>query len=164
MNEAQPHFRITGLPVERFRNLFDLPDEELARRHARRYVADSKPGFPDRIGMRDAEVGESVILVNHEHLPDAGIYRSRHAVYVIEGATATYDAIDRVPESLRARTLSLRGFDRDGMMVDADLVEGRDVESLIERLFANPAVEFIHAHYARRGCYACRIDRVSDWH
>ena len=160
MNEDRSHFRITGLPAERFRHLFDLSDEELVAHHARRYVVDAKPGFPDRIEMRDAEVGESVILVNHTHLPDASPYRASHAVFVIEGATATYDAVDQIPAPLRTRMLSLRGFDRDGMMVDADLVDGQAVESLIERLFANPAIAFIHAHYARRGCYACRIDRV----
>ena len=44
-------------------------------------------------------------------------------------------------------------------MVDADVVEGREAEPVIERLFADPAVAYIHAHYARPGCYAARIDR-----
>jgi len=154
------HFRITGLPADPFRHLFGLTDEELAQQHAHRYVADHKPGFPDRVEMRDAEVGESVILVNHRHLPDEGPYQSSHAVFVLEGATQSYDAVDQIPDALRTRMLSLRAFDDAGMMLDADLVDGTEVETLIERLFANPAVAFIHVHYAKRGCYACRIDRV----
>lgn len=158
-NERRP-FRITGLPAGPFQHLWALSDADLARQHALRQVVDARPGFPDRIELREAEIGETVILLNHRHLPESGPYQSSHAIYVVEGATMTYDAVDRVPEVLRRRTLSLRAFDGEGLMVDADLVEGRDVETLIDRLFARPDVAFVHAHYARRGCFACRIDRV----
>ncbi len=46
------------------------------------------------------------------------------------------------------------------MMVDADLTSGREVDAAIERLLENPATAYIHAHYARPGCYAARIDRA----
>jgi Protein of unknown function (DUF1203) len=153
-------FRLTGLSAAPFRNLFALSDDELGRRQARRMIADAKPGYPDRVSMRDVEVGESVILVNYNHLRDDGPYRSSHAIFVAENARETFDAIDLVPDVLRVRMLSLRAFDTDGMMLDADLVDGRYAEMLIERLFENPAVSFIHVHYAKRGCYACRVDRV----
>ena len=153
-------FRITGLSATPFRHLFALSDEALERQHARRIVADAKPGYPDRIGLRDVEVGESVILVNYNHLPDDGPYRSSHAVFVAETDQDPFDAVDRIPQVLRSRMLSLRAFDAAGMMLDADLVDGGDVETLIARLFTDPAVGFIHVHYAMRGCYACRIDRA----
>jgi len=57
-------FRITGLAPDPFRHLFGMTDEELAKHGAKRYVADTKPGFPDRIELRDAEPGETVILLN----------------------------------------------------------------------------------------------------
>src|SRR5580658_5246639 len=104
-------FRITGLSVEPFRLLFGLSDQQLAERGARRYVADTKPGFPDRIELRDAEPGESVILVNHTHQPADTPYRASHAIFVLEGAGETYDRIDEVPEVLRPRMISLRAFD-----------------------------------------------------
>jgi hypothetical protein len=46
------------------------------------------------------------------------------------------------------------------MMVDGDLVDGGEAESLVGRFFADPSVAYIHAHYARRGCYAGRIERA----
>ncbi len=153
-------FRITGLPAAPFQPLFGLADEALRARGARRCIAHSKPGFPDRIEMREAEPGEAVLLVNHEHQSAASPYRSSHAVYVIEGASRRFDAIDTVPEVMRSRLLSLRGFDAEGMIVDADIVEGREVERLIERLLAQPAIDYLHAHYAKRGCYAGRIERA----
>ncbi len=153
-------FRVTGLSAEPFRHLFGLPDDELARRGVRRYVADAKPGFPDRIEISDAEPGESLLLVNYVHQPADTPYRASHAVFVRERETATTDVVDELPEAMRRRPLSLRAFDAAGMMVDGDLVDGRDAEGLIERFFADPSVAYIHAHYARRGCYAGRIDRA----
>ncbi|MBL8359270.1 MAG: DUF1203 domain-containing protein [Rubrivivax sp.] len=153
-------FRITGLPPDPFRPLWGLPDDALVAHRARRVVCDSSPGFPDRIELREAEPGETVLLVNHLHQGAESPYRSAHAVYVLEGATARYDAVGVVPAVLRRRMLSLRGFDAAGMMVDADIVDGAEVEPLIERLLAQPAIAYVHAHYAKRGCYAARIERA----
>jgi hypothetical protein len=153
-------FRITGLDAKPFRHLYGLSDSELAAHGAIRYVAESKPGYPDRIEMRDVEPGESVLLVNFEHQPAASPYRSNHAIFVREGAEAPFDRIDAVPESMRLRLLSLRAFDVKGMMLDADVVEGDGVEALIDRMFEDPNVAYIHAHNARRGCYAARIERA----
>ena len=153
-------FRITGLSPEPFRHLFGLPDAELRLLGARRYVVDAKPGFPDRIEVRDAEPGETVLLVNHTHQPADNPYRASHAIFVREGAEKAYDAVDEVPEVMRRRLLSLRAFDPDHLMIDADVVDGERAEDLIGRLFENPRVAYIHAHYAKRGCYAARIDRV----
>ena len=153
-------FRITGLDAKPFRHLYGLSDSELAAHGAIRYVAESKPGYPDRVEMRDVEPGESVLLVNFEHQPTDSPYRSSHAIFVREGANESYDRVGDVPESMRIRLLSLRAFDAKGMMLDADVVEGRDIEAVVARMFADPDVAYIHAHNARRGCYAARIDRA----
>lgn len=153
-------FRITGLLSQPFHHLFGLSDQELAEHGARRFVANCKPGFPDRIEMRDAEIGESLILANFVHQPADSPYRSSHAVFVLEGAEATYDRVNEVPEVLRLRQLSVRAFDEQGMMVDADLAQGRELEEPILRLLANPRVAYLHVHYAKPGCFAARIDRA----
>lgn len=153
-------FRIQGLMPETFAHLFGLSDAQLSEHQAVRYLVDSKPGYPDRVTLREADPGASVLLVNHLHLDVQTAYRSQHAIFVLEGATTAFDEINTVPEVLRPRVLSLRAFDTLGMMLDADLVDGREVEVLIERLFSNPSTEFIHAHNAKRGCFACRIDRL----
>jgi hypothetical protein len=154
-------FRITGLSPEPFRPLFGLSDQELAAKGARRYIADSKPGFPDRVELRDAEPGESVLLLNYTHQPADTPYRASHAIFVLEGAKERYDEVNTVPVVMRSRTLSLRAFDKDNFIVDADLAEGVNLESSIQRFFATPGVAYIQAHYAKFGCYAARIDRLS---
>jgi uncharacterized protein DUF1203 len=153
-------FRITGLSPEPFRHLYGLSDQELSNRGVMRYIADRQPGFPDRIEMRDASVGERVLLLNHVCQPAATAYRAAHAIFVREGAENCYDRVDEVPEVMRTRLLSLRAYDAEGMMLDADVVDGIDVESVISRLFLIPHVSCIHAHNAKRGCYSGRIDRA----
>jgi hypothetical protein len=153
-------FRISGLPATPFRHLYGLSDAELAKHGARRYVVDTPTGYPDRIEMRDASPGETVLLINHVSQPADTPYRASHAIFVREGAEETYDRVDEVPDVMRLRLLSLRAFDKDGMMIDADVVEGKEIESVIERFFVNPDVDYVHAHNARRGCYSGRIDRA----
>ncbi|MCX7292749.1 DUF1203 domain-containing protein [Janthinobacterium sp.] len=153
-------FRITGLSPEPFLSLFSLSDAQLAALGIQRHVVDQHPGFPDRIGLVDAELGETVLLLNHVSQPAATPYRASHAIFVREGATHAYDAVNQVPASMRRRLLSLRAYSADGMMLDAEVVDGNAVEDVIAQLFDNTDVSYIHAHNAKRGCYAARIDRV----
>ncbi len=153
-------FRITGLDPAPFRHLYGLTDDELAAHGARRTIANAKPGFPDRVELRDAEPGERLLLLNYTHQPADTPYRASHAIFVREGAEQAYEAVDEVPKALRLRPISLRAFDGHGEMVDADLVDGRVLEAVIERLLDNPEVRYLQAHYAKRGCYAARIERA----
>ena len=153
-------FRTTGLSPEPFRNLYGLSDQELALHGGKRYVADKTPGFPDRIEMRDASIGEKLLLLNHVCQPANTPYRATHAIFVREGAKNAYDRVDEIPEVMRARLLSLRAYDAEGMMLDADVVDGREIEAVISRFFLSPQVAYIHAHNAKRGCYSGRIDRA----
>lgn len=153
-------FRIRGLSPEPFRHLFGLDEAALAAAGAQRLVVDQAPGFPDRVEVRDLRPGETVLLLNYVHQPADTPYRASHAIFVREGANAAYDAVDEIPEVIRIRTISLRAFDAAGMMVDADLVAGADMEAAIERMFTRPDAAYLHAHYAKRGCYAARVDRA----
>ena len=152
-------FRISGLPAAQFAHWFALDDAALAARNAVRRTVDAPHAFPCRISLTDAEVGDEVLLINYEHQPVDSPYRSRHAIY-IRRDEAMFDAIDSVPEMLRRRLLSLRAFDADGMMTGADVVDGRELEGGIERLFADGRAAYLHVHFARPGCYAARVDRA----
>jgi hypothetical protein len=153
-------FRITGLDPAKFQELFGKSSEELVAFGARRVVVDEKPGFPDRIEMRDLDVGETAILVNYKHLDFKSPYRSSHAIYVHEGATQAYDTVDEIPEVLRSRLLSVRAFDEDAMMTNADVIDGEDLRAWIVAAFEDRAVAFIDVHNAKRGCFAARVRRT----
>ena len=153
-------FRVSGLDETEFVSLFGLSDEQLRERDIVRRVADRKPGFPCRVSLRDAEPGETLLLLNYEHLPVASPYRARHAIYVRENVRTAKPTVNEIPEVLRTRLLSLRAYDSAGMMVDADVAQGSDLEPAIQRMLAQPGVQFIHAHNAKPGCFAARIDRA----
>lgn len=150
-------FRITGLPAEKFAPLFAMSDVELAEHGAVRRTA-THPA-PCRVSLTDATPGDEVILTNYEHHAVDSPYRMRFAIYVRKGEE-TYDEIDEIPEQLRKRTLAVRAFDANGMMVGWELAEGTNLEDAIERLLAKPSAAYLHVHYAAPGCYAARVDRA----
>jgi hypothetical protein len=148
---------VKGLPRAPFQPLFGLDDAVLRARGIARVVADARPGYPCRITLEDAEPGETLLLLNWRHLDADTPYRGDGPIFVRESATATREVRNAIPDQQRSRLLSVRAYDAGGWMQDAEVVEGVDLEALVARLFADPRIAFLHAHNARRGCYACRI-------
>ena len=153
-------FRLVGLPAENFESLFALSDAELAARGARRVVADEAFSFPCRVSLDDAEVGDELLLLPVEHLPTRSPYRASGPVFVRRGTRQSVLEAGQIPPCVARRGMSVRAYDADDMMVAADLCDGTDVRGVIERFMGDPQVAFIHLHNARRGCYACRVERV----
>jgi hypothetical protein len=151
-------YRIKGLEPAPFAPLFDLDDIELEAKGMTRMTVDN-PNFPCRVTLRDCELGDEVILLNHVSHDGNNPYRASHAIFVSKSATEAADYVDAVPPALERRILSLRAFDADGMMVEAALAQPGEADPAIRKLLANPAVTHIDAHNAIRGCFAARIDR-----
>lgn len=152
-------FRVAGLDPELFADLHALSDAALAEKGVRRVRVTEKPSAPCRITLDDAEIGEAVLLLSYNHQPADTPYRQQGPIFVSESARR-FIGRDAAPPALARRTLSLRGFDADHMMIEADVTEGAEAADMIERFFANSAVSYIHAHYARRGCFAAAIERA----
>ncbi len=155
------NYQISPLQLSEFQHLINADDDVLAQEGVVRLTADAKPGYPCRISLQDAEPGESVLLLNYEHQSVATPYRSRHAIIIRENAVQAEPFINQVPDLLRVRVLSVRGFDKVGMMIEADVVDGATLETAIEEMFGNAAVEYLHIHNAKPGCYAARVDRLN---
>jgi hypothetical protein len=153
-------FRYRGLPLSGLKPLFGLGDDELTARGIRRMIADVKPGFPCRVTLEDAEPGERVLLLAFEHQPAATPYRASGPIFVREAAQTAFDRVGDPPLSLLARLLSVRAYASDGMMTDAEVTPGENLELLLRRFFADAGVAYAHVHYAKRGCYAARVARA----
>jgi hypothetical protein len=153
-------FQVSALDPEPFRHLFGRDDAALATLGATASTAEQSPGYPCRISLRDAAAGERVILLNYEHLPGNTPYRSRHAIFIRDGAVRATPAVDELPEYLSRRLLSIRAFDEQLRIVDADITDGSQARATIGRLLARPRAAFLHAHNAKFGCYLARVDRV----
>jgi len=122
-------------------------------------MAVDNPNFPCRISLKDCEIGDEVILLNHVSHHGDNPYRASHAIFVSKSATEAASYVDTIPPALDRRILSLRAFDEAGMMVDAALVQPGEADPAIRKLFAAPLATHIDAHNAIRGCFAARIER-----
>ena len=152
-------YRITGLDPAPYKPLFGLSDDELAERGIVRMAVTEKPSFPCRVSLTDRDLGESVLLLNHVSHDVANPYRAAHAIFVTETDQQPAAYVDEVPPVFETRVLSLRGFDRDGMMADAVLTQPGEADGGIRKLFENPEIATIHAHNATRGCFSALIER-----
>ncbi|MEL6586903.1 MAG: DUF1203 domain-containing protein [Pseudomonadota bacterium] len=151
------NFQINALPKDTFAPLFDLSDADLAARKTRRMVVDTSPGVPCRVSLADAELGETVILTNYEHLPADSPYRSRHAVYIRENAVQATPSVNEVPRMIQRRLLSLRFFNADHMMVHADVVAGEDAAATLSQALDRQDIQYGHIHIAKPGCFAAAV-------
>jgi hypothetical protein len=152
-------YQISGLDPSPYSHLIGLSDQDLATHDAVRMTADRKPSFPCRITLDDAEVGETLLLLNHCSHEGGNPYRATHAIFVSEAATEAARFEDEIPPALDRRILSLRAFDAKGMMTDAALAQPGEADAVIRRLLSDPRVDHIDAHNAIRGCFAARIER-----
>jgi len=153
-------FQFIALPSEDFAPLFDQSDAELEAMGVRRMVVDEKPGFPCRVSLADAEVGETVVLVNFTHHDVPTPYRGSGPVFVRRGVETATPAMGEIPLMFRHRLLSLRAYDATAMLVASEVVEGVALEDAVRRQFADESVSYLHIHNARPGCYNCRVERA----
>ncbi len=151
-------FRIRGLSPAQFAPLFALDDTALAERSMRRVAVDAPHSAPCRVTLEDAAPGERLLLLPFAHHVAHSPYRASGPIFVREGG-APFDRIDELPPVFGGRILSVRAYDADGLMTDADIVDS-DPRGLFETFLADPAVDFLHVHYARRGCYSCLVERA----
>jgi len=124
------------------------------------YVADEHPGFPCRQCLRDADVGDELILVSYDPFTADSPYRSASPIFLHRHPCGEPGRADEpVPEQLRRRRLSVRAFDTGEMMIDAAFTEGADLASTIDRLLTNADVDHLHIHNEPRGCFAAKVLR-----
>jgi hypothetical protein len=152
-------FQIVALPAEPFGALANLDAAELAQLHVHRMSADEPDSYPCRVSLRYADPGDELLLLNHEHQSANSPYRARGPIFVRVGHSTASVAPGEVPSMLRKALLSVRGYGSEGWIEFADVCEGRDLEATIVRAFKSPGVDYLHLHFARPGCYICRVER-----
>jgi Protein of unknown function (DUF1203) len=126
------------------------------------YVADDFPGYPCRECLRDAAIGEELILVSHDAFEKRSPYRSSSPIFIHRVSCARAVDSSEIPEQLTRRQLSVRSFDRDEMMIDAKVIQGTELESLLMSLFEESSASYVDIHNASRGCWAARAQRILE--
>lgn len=150
-------FHIHALPSSLAKQMFALSEQELLNLSAKKVMVDAFPGYPCRISLEDARIGESMILFNYPHQPNASPFRSSHAIFVREGAKQASLKAGEVPQSFKVRPISLRAFNTEHDMLDPQLAQGEEVAEMIEQLLAGDGVSYLHLHYAKPGCFAASV-------
>lgn len=153
-------FRFVGLPMEPFSQYFELSDDELAARNAQRVIAASKPGYPCRVSLTDANIGDELVLLPYAHQPANSPYRASGPIFVRKDAVPARLEAGVVPACIGARLMSIRAYDAANLMTDARVCSGPDVVSAIQAMFTRDEVAYIHLHNANRGCFSCAVVRA----
>jgi len=122
-----------------------------------RVVADEPHFYPCRRCLRDAEAGETMILLGYDPFLGASPYAGRGPIYVHERDCSPF-AGDDLPDQLTRRLLSVRAYDEQHMLVGADVTDGGELAGVARRLLNSDGAAYLHVHNARPGCFAARID------
>ncbi len=153
-------FQFHALDEKEFKQFFEKSNEELSELAIRRMIVDKKPGFPCRVSLEDAEVGEEVLLLSYTHHNADSPYRSSGPIFVRKTATQAAPGVNEIPKMLHHRLLSVRGYDKDAMLISAAAIEGGELKGTINHMFDNPSIDYLHIHNAKPGCYNCLVRRA----
>lgn len=148
-------FQLSGLDPAYFEPLFALDDSALRGCGMRRVIADSDSGYPCRVSLQDARRGEALLLLPYEHLPGPSPYRASGPIFVRQGAGRVVAPVGVVPDYVARRLMSLRAYDAQDMMREAEVVDGQQVAGTLARMLEDPEIAFVHLHNALRGCFSC---------
>ncbi len=152
----------TGLAAEPFQPLFALDDAELRERGIRRMIApdDAGIGYPCRVSLEFARPGEELLLLNDRHLDDAhSPYRAEGPIFIRQQAMQ-FHWEGEWPEIVMQRAMSVRAYDHDGIMIEADLAEKDALKDLVSEWLSRSHVAHVDIHSTRRGCFFCRLKAV----
>ena len=153
-------FQITGLAYGRFAPLFDFTDAQLAAIGARRVRANPNPGYPCRVSLQDAEVGEELLLLSYQHQPGASPHRASGPIYVRRGATRRVLAPGQLTQYLTCRLISVRAYHADHMLLRTEVCREQQVAAESGRQLDDARIAYLHLHNAKPGCFSCRVAHV----
>ncbi|WP_454884579.1 DUF1203 domain-containing protein [Sphingomonas oryzagri] len=150
-------YRIEGLDPARFAN-----SEALIAEGAIRKTTGDGDSYPCRVTLQDTEPGETVLLLNYLHADVRTPFRSRHAIFVREGAASASRYEDVAPPYLEQRPLSLRGFDGAGMILAATTAAPGGADAGIRGLLEDEEIDYVDVHHAAWGCFLARAQRSGN--
>ena len=159
-----PSFQLVGLPFELFSRYFSLSDGELRDLCMRRVVATEQPGYPCRVSLSDAAVGEELLLLPYVNQPEDSPYRASGPIFVRKCAEQRVMEPGVVPDYVLQRLMSVRAYDAAHFMLDAAVCEGTQVASALQDMFRRTGVAYAHLHNAKPGCFSCRAIPLRDAH
>jgi hypothetical protein len=117
-------------------------------------------GEPLRCCLRNARAGESLILFGYEPPIGKSPYREIGPVFACQEPCHGPSADDDYPSDWRGKPQVLRAYDRRGWIRDALVHDGKDPETVIARLLAEPDTVQLHSRNVAYGCFMFVVIRA----
>lgn len=153
-------FIIESLPAALFDHLFQMSDAELHSQNIVKQVVTAKPGFPCRITLEDVEPGEEVLLLHYVFHDVESPYKASGPIYIRKNKPQKICGVNEVPQLFLTRMISLRGYNKDAMLIFADVFDGNLLKERIQSIFENTDIDYLHIHNAKHGCYFAAAKEV----
>jgi hypothetical protein len=153
-------FKVFPLPEDLARNIRESKMDNFGHRLSISIAKENDTG-PCRSCLTVFAPGEGRILFSYAPNQCDHPYNEVGPVYIHERECQPYTNCDEFPLELRARQpMTLRCYAADATMIHGELVGQRPVENVIDKLFQNPRIKYLHARTASVGCYIARIERA----
>ncbi|SEF92847.1 DUF1203 domain-containing protein [Vibrio hangzhouensis] len=153
-------FIIKAIEKNFFAGHMELSEEKLKELNAKWVIADTKPGYPCRVSLKEAEVGERVLLVPFKYHDVLSPYQALGPIFVREKAAMAELEVNEIPEILTERLLSVRAYNKDNCMIHGETIKGAELERCVRQQFLNGEVIYLQVHNANPGCFNCSVYRA----
>ena len=80
------NFIIKPIKKSTFAEYLNQSQEQLAKVNAKWLIADSRPGYPCRVSLKEAEVGERVLLIPYKYHNVKSPYQASGPIFIRENA------------------------------------------------------------------------------
>jgi hypothetical protein len=154
------NFQFVALGKSLFESYLDFSDEDLANCNARWVIADANPGYPCRVSLQHAEIGERVLAISYCFQNTDSPYRASGPIFVREMAQTAKPPINQIPKMLMHSLLSVRAYSPEDILVAAEVVEGVNLDAVISSQLSQDSVDYLHIHYAKHGCFNSLVCRA----
>jgi hypothetical protein len=106
-----------------------------------------------------AQPGERVILFPYAAIPSGHPYSEIGPIFVHANECQRYGATNEYPADFRNGRV-FRAYDSNYNIIDAQVMDGREPEVVIESLFQNPDTAFVDVRSVTHGCFTFRVQRA----
>jgi hypothetical protein len=103
---------------------------------------------------------EELILFTYDPFEVLGMPPLPGPVYIHAQSCERRVGANSIPEEYRGRLLTFAAYGDDRELVKEIRLANGNEDETAEKLFANPAVKYIHVRSTDAGCYLFRLDRA----
>jgi hypothetical protein len=115
---------------------------------------------PCRVCLRTFEVGkEERILFTYQPFREPDSLPAPGPIFIHADACRQYDGAE-LPQDFRSLPLVFEGYATGGSLVAQERVKEQLPEAVLERMFAQSSIDYVHVRNGEAGCFMARVERL----